>query len=196
MSEDTSPYQSPESREQPPFIPHSPQPVRSAIPKVIGIIHIVYATIGIVGALMGLAATSFTEKMLEAGNYTDEQISEYMATADRMTPYTYANAAVSVAFGALLLIAGIKLLKYKTQGLKFSNIWSIGRILWAIIFIVLTYNVSRELNQAVVDLDPDTAAIQSNFGVIGMVLGVLMMSAYPIVSYLILNRASVKKELA
>lgn len=118
-----------------------------------------------------------------------------MSVVDKLAPYTYLDTAVKITLGVLLLTSGIKLLKYQSTGLKLSNLWSITRILWLIIFTALTYSINQEIQQASIKLNPETAGFQSNLGSAMMIFIVVVYTIYPIVSYLLLNRDNVKKDL-
>ncbi len=187
-----SPYSSPEAQQHPPF---APQQFRSNVPKVFGIIHIIYAVLGIGMSLVGVVSFLFADKMMGAGLYGEQQIAEYMSVVNKIAPYTYLDTAVRIALGIMLFISGIKLIKYQYSGLKLSNFWSISRVLWLIIFTALTYSITKEIQQAAVKLNPETAAIQSSIGTVTMLFTIVPFCIYPILSYILLNRASVKKDL-
>jgi len=193
MSE-TSPYTSPQAQQQqqPPF---PPQQIRSSVPKVFGILHIIYAVFGIIFGLMAFASKAIVEGIqLNAGS-NDPAVTKIMDALDNVLFYGYIDAAVKIILGIVLLIAGIKLLKYQASGLKLSNMWSISRVIWYVIITAMSYSATKAYQEVIFEANPEAAAMMKNFGAAGQILGFLIIAAYPIVSYIVLNKPNVKKDL-
>ena len=193
----SAPQQNPEQlhQQQHPQHPYQGQPLRSAAPKVFGILHIIYAAIGIVGALIGLGAGALMNSARDQAGVDKEQLDSLLAGMDDYLRYSYIDAGVKVVFGVILLIAGIKLLKYQKSGLKLTNLWGVTRILWMIAYTALSYPALKQFQESLTALNPEAMKIQSSMNTVSMIIGIAVISIYPIVSMILLNRASVKKDL-
>ncbi len=191
MSE-TSPYSSPQSPSQPPF---PPQQIRSSVPKVIGILHIIYAVFGIFIGVSAFISSSLMKTMQTGSAADDAAMGEIMSAMDNLLKYSYMDGAVKILLGVLLLFSGIKLLNYQAAGLKFSNIWTIVRLVWFVIITAISYSATQAFQQKIMQANPEAAAMMKSLGIFGIVIGFLFIAAYPIISYILLNRASVKKDL-
>ncbi len=187
MSEENSPYATPQAQQ-----PLTQQPVRSSVPKVMGILHIVFASFGILGSLSAFFTASIFKNIPLTGN---QDADVFVSAMEKMLTYTYIDAGVKIILGVLLLISGIKLLKYQASGLKLSNMWAYSRIIWAVIFAVISYSATIEFQQAMVANSPGAASIMKTAGTFGLIIGILILCIYPVVSLILLNRPNVKKDL-
>ncbi|MDB2430293.1 hypothetical protein N9W62_08950, partial [Akkermansiaceae bacterium] len=57
-----------------------------------------------------------------------QDISKVTGALDSLITISMVQSVVAIVFAALLLVAGIKLLKYQDSGRKLSNIWAISRM--------------------------------------------------------------------
>lgn len=92
------------------------QVVPTSIPKVFGILNIVYAIIGIVFSLVvmafSLAAGALFAKVSEdIGGSEADQLSEMGSAFDEMRWAVFLDVGIKIGLGIALLMAGIGLLK-------------------------------------------------------------------------------------
>jgi len=127
---------------------------------------------------------SLTKKLLA------EHGPEVLSALDKVLIYNYIDASVKLVLGGVLLVSGIKLLKYSSSGLRLSNIWSASRVVWFILISIISYSA----NQAVVSMSELPSALKT-IGVWNIVYGVIVIGIYPLVSYILLNKESVRQSL-
>ncbi|MCX5741456.1 MAG: hypothetical protein NT062_03035 [Proteobacteria bacterium] len=127
-------FQQPPPPQQPPYsypgAPGYPMPeppsVRSAVPKVIGILMIIFGGFALFGGLFGLLGRG------EIGR----QFGDIMSTFSTLT---LMSNLVSLGLGALQLITGIKLLGYKDTAPKLAITWGAIKIVRTLICAFLSW---------------------------------------------------------
>lgn len=199
MSE--NPYQSTETDSTPLAPPVMEQP--SSVPKVFGIIHLVYAGLGMIGGLMGLAnpalAKFTTGPILETAKKTGKSTEAYESAVAETARYAMMNGVVQIALAILLLIAGLNLIKYQLKGAKLSKIWALARIPLAIVFSFLSMDATKRMmttqNELIGTGNPSMDNMMETMGTVGIVFGILMVSVYPILTLIFLSRAKVMASL-
>lgn len=194
--ETTSPYQSPETQAG-----MNPLPVgqRSTIPKVFGIINIVLAILGSIGALFGLVSVFGMRALADMAD--DASLTKMAEAIDVYKPYILADLVVKIGLGVLLILGGVKLLKYKLQGAKLTKVWALIRIGWALVFPLVSYSAMMEYQKAIASIQADGGeammAMQGGvITIIQMVIGIAMVCVYPILSILFLRKEDVQKSLS
>lgn len=199
MSE--NPYQSTETDSTPLAPPVMEQP--SSVPKVFGIIHLVYAGLGMIGGLMGLAnpalAKFTTGPILEIAKKSGKSTEAYESAVAETARYAMMNGVVQIALAILLLIAGLNLIKYQLKGAKLSKIWALARIPLAIVFSFLSMDATKRMmttqNELIGTGNPSMDNMMETMGTVGIVFGILMVSVYPILTLIFLSRAKVMASL-
>ncbi|MFW2385350.1 MAG: hypothetical protein ACN4GG_05950 [Akkermansiaceae bacterium] len=199
MSE--NPYQSTETDSTPLASPVMEQP--SSVPKVFGIIHLVYAGLGMIGGLMGLAnpalAKFTTGPILEIAKKSGKSTEAYESAVAETARYAMINGVVQIALAILLLIAGLNLIKYQLKGAKLSKIWALARIPLAIVFSFLSMDATKRMmttqNELIGTGNPSMDNMMETMGTVGIVFGILMVSVYPILTLIFLSRAKVMASL-
>jgi hypothetical protein len=192
----TSPYEAPGTESE---MPTPPLAQRSTIPKVFGIINIVFAVLGSLGSLIGVVSVFGMGAM--AGVLEDKTFDKLADAMSIYKPYVIADAVFKVVLGVLLLVAGIKLVKYRVQGAKLTKIWAMIRIVWAVGFTVVSYGAMAEYQQAVSSMQ-NLGGVSAVAGqgqvvmIIQMVIGTAMVCVYPILSMIFLRREDVQKSLS
>lgn len=149
-----------------------PMPQRSAIPKVIGILMIIFGSIGILGGLIGLAGNG-------GGGDLFGDIPEYKTwrTIELLT------GVLGLAISILQLYAGIRLVGYKAGALGLAKAYAIVRIVTEIAGAILIFAwVKPMLDQAM----PGMGGIMGVAMMIGLVFGL----AWPIVVLALVTRPS------
>ncbi len=179
MSEPVNPFESPASLNP----QASQEPPRSKAPKVFGILHIIFACLGIL-AVAGNLASKTVQKQID--NLPADLPSHIFDTYETLKTYNLIEMLLKFVLGVLLLVAGIQLLRYRKMGVKLTNLWASARIIVSLIFAFLLYDILEDLSS----LSKEGSAY--NFGV---VIGMQIVCIYPIVCLIMLNRESVTKDL-
>ncbi len=192
--------------EQPPTLPQTPN--ASKIPKVLGIIHIVIAVIGIASGVFPMTQAGYqTSKNRSLHHMVTDQFNfdknkaEYAATREALDKVTRAHDAQSlmlIVLGLLLLVAGIMLLKKKMLGVKLTNLWAAARIAAAIVIYFLTVGAYADFWPAFEKLVQANTGSSLPVGAISqtsLVLGLIPGMVYPIICLILLKKASAKAEL-
>jgi len=169
--------------------------------KVLGILSIIFTSIGLIGALAGFAGVGFWGSMMEWGG-------ELGMPNEFPTQLVQTGLIIGIVSGVANLVAnamglagGIGLLKRKPWAIPASNIYAI----MIIVLAVASYIVSLSLMGQFTDymqqfaMDPETQLGVTMFrrvgltfgGVLGIV-GIIFTCAYPVVLLILMNRDSVK----
>lgn len=197
MENGQNPYQSPVAGQSGPPMPGA-QP--SGIPKVFGILHIIYAAIGGLVALLGLGAGALMKTMFQpltdSAKEAGEDIAPVTDALDSLMTVTMIQSVFSVGFAVLLLVAGIKLVKYQQSGRKLSNIWAIARMVVAIPLAFMSVNANSKLQEEIQKLSSETAALDmGTMAGLGGLVGFILVCVYPILSLIFVNKEKAKASL-
>jgi hypothetical protein len=167
--------------QQPPAYGYAPPPPqRSAIPKVIGILMIIFGSIGILGGLVGLAGGGM-------GGSQDlfREIPEFKTwrTIELLT------SVMGLAISILQLYAGIRCVGYKANAVGMAKVYAILRMVTEIASAIIVYAWMKPMMEKV------TAGSGMNFGGIlggAMIIGTLIGLAWPIVVLVLMSRPEAK----
>lgn len=197
-----SPYQPPNfhgSVEEPSFPPPVGDPPEV---KVFGILHLVFAGIGLLGAIwslfVALAGNPFL-KSAEGGHRISPQVSEQLAMQAKTQPMTIILGILSLVVAAVMITAGVKLLQRRRDGLIWSNRYaylSIGVKIVNLVLVILILIPALQALQHDVgvsqDLPESFSGTMSAMMIGGAIGGVLVSFAYPVLSLVLLNRKRTK----
>lgn len=161
-----------------------PQPRRSAIPKVMGILMIVFGSIGILGAFISLALKGRSEFSHVPEWQTVETISLYMALL------------VALPMAAFQLTTGIISVKYKASAPKVATILAIAKMVMTVVEMIVTYKYTMAALEVVFGergrLDSFVRSTMETSMKIGMVFGGIVGLAWPILILILMNRPAAK----
>ena len=193
---ETSPYQPP--------LPQGPASIPPAMlgeppaVKVFGILHLVFAGIGLIGAVWGLFIAVVGNPFLKfsaAGPEMDAQI----AMQAKINPMTITSGILSLIVAVPMIIAGIQLLQKRKGGLKWSNTYAWSSLGAKVINLILTVTIMvpamQEMTQGMLAKSPAPAAfsgIMSGFMAVGAIGGIVVSCVYPILTLVLLNRPATK----
>jgi len=191
----------------PPAFPPPVPPARPAQIRVFGILHLVIAGFGLLmlafSAFMQGVSRSMMESQQKAGGVQEIQAKMTREMTEAMQPLTYLQYGASVILSALLILAGIGLLKWKRSGLKWSNSYAWTSIILKVISIVgMFVLVLPRLNSFVDQMQTGSKGDETMIGVLkasmigGMLVGPLMYCIYPVLVLILLNRKSVREALS
>jgi hypothetical protein len=197
---DPSPYQPPVSHE-PPVMPALAVPEPATV-KVFGILHLVFAGIGAIGALWGLFIALVGNpflKMIPESQQVGAQMEAQLAMQEKVMPMTVISSALSLVVTAIMITAGIRLLKKRRSGLKWSNLYAssslaakgVNLILTLLIAVPATQEMSRRL-MAEAGTPGSMESAMSGVMVGSMIFGVVITCVYPLLTLILLNRPTVK----
>jgi hypothetical protein len=182
---ETSPYQPPMPQE-PSDIAY-PLVGEPAVVKVFGILHLVFAGLGILGASWGLFIAL-------VGNPLPQSQAQLNMQA-KLNPMTIATNSLSVLIAVPMIIAGIQLLKKRESALKWSNIYAFSSIGAKVVGSVFTFifgiPAMREVAATIVP-SADGGKAMGTFMVAGAIGAMLVSFIYPVLSLVLLNRPRVK----
>ena len=132
------------------------------------------------------------DKSKEAG----KDIAPMTDALDSLMTVSMIQSVFSIGFAVLLLVAGIKLLKYQQSGRKLSNVWAISRMVVAIPLAFMSINANTKFQEEVQKLTPDNATLDMGaMAGVGGTIGVILVCIYPILSLIFVNNARAKASL-
>ena len=197
MSEESSPYEVSQSGMSP-IPPTNMAPVMpTVVPKVFGIIHIVYACLGIVISLFGVVGMFLMKAMMGKMSEEMKEAQLFLDAYDKLMVYTFIDAGLKVILGVVLLAAGIGLLKKKLWAQKMSMFWAVARIVVAVGMVFLTLGATQEFQEAARQIGGDQQQdFQQAIQGVGNVMGVIFIGIYPVLCLVFLSKKKVKDTLS
>lgn len=197
---DPSPYQPP--------LPQGPASIPLALigpppaVKVFGILHLVFAGLGTLSAVWGLFIAVIGNPFLkltaanpEMSGHLDAQI----AMQEKINPMSITASILSLLVAVPMIIAGIRMLKQRRNGLMWSNTYAWSSLGAKVINLVLTVTIlvpaMQEMMRGITGGAPMPAkfsGMMSGFMAGSAIIGVLVACVYPIVTLVVLNRPAVK----
>lgn len=179
----------------------APQPV-----KVFGIMHLVFAGLGVVSAIWALFIAVVGNPFLKMGEFNrqlGEQMDAQIAMQAKINPVSISSAVLSLLVAIPMIVAGILLLKERKNALKWSNAYAWSSIGSKVINLVLTVTIlvpaMQEMMRDVTKSTPmpgPASDIMSMFMSGSAIGGVLVSCTYPIVALVVLNRPATKEWFA
>ena len=165
--------------------------------KVFGILHLVFAGLGLIGAGWGLFVALVGNPFLKfspAG-----QMDAQIAMQTKISPMTITSGILSLLVAIPMIIAGVQLLKKRRNGLKWSNTYAWSSLGAKLINLVLAVTIMipamQEMTQGMLASSKAPAAVSgmmSGFMAVGTIGGVVISCVYPILALVLLNRPATK----
>lgn len=160
--------------------------------QVFGILNLVFAALSLGSAMISLVrsfSSSLTGGSVLAGNAQFEAMQNQPVVE-------MISGCVSLAVGALLLVAGIQLLQSRRSALLWSNRYAWASIGSKILSIGLSLTfIAPVMGTALRGSGPNEQAIQYVV-ILGIVGGSMISMIYPVACLLVLNRPLTKEWLA
>ena len=122
---------------------------RSSIPKVIGIISLVLATLGILGALSGLAV------------FFNDELLKMQLKLGFSKNYLMGSHLISLIGSLWAIFIGIKLVKYQDIGRRHFNYYVVYTIILSTVGYFVTQSVMKDMFSEL-DANVSKAAIQAS----------------------------------
>lgn len=161
-------------------------PRRSAIPKVMGILMIIFASLGILGALIGLATGGGFG--LPSGGGFGQRMQEELSQYTRVTN----GIALPVAF--LHLLAGIWAVRYRRSAPLLATSYAVVTILNQILTAFLLFSWYLPALERALPMrffEQMRAAMM-----VGFVFGLLIGLTWPLLVLILMNRPAAKEACA
>lgn len=195
-----------------------PVPQRSGVPKVMGILLIIFASIYLMGSIMGALAAVFGQTFIDmlptilkaspevqkSGINVEMLVGQLKGIYRIQGAEKLATAAIS-GFG---LFAGIKLTAYTAQGLRLAIWWAISALtylvleiwLFAIYINPLITKFLRTFTEQVkplVEKDADSLDALMKFaggmGMTSVISSAVVMAVFPVLMLVLMNTEGTKK---
>lgn len=197
-----SPYQPPSFQESVGELTFSPLMEDPPEVKVFGILHLVFAGIGILGAIWSLFVAITGNPFLKAtarGQVVSPEVKAQLAMHARTAPMTVVLAILSLVVAGVMITAGIQLLKRQQDGLTWSNRYAYLSIGVKIVNLVLVIWILIPALQALQhgigerqNLPESFSGTVSALMIGGAIGGVVVSFAYPVLTLVLLNRKRTK----
>lgn len=162
--------------------------------KIFGIMHIVLGAYGVFSTILGLIALLGMNPLMKLAG-ASAQIEKQAAMQKEMLPMTVIGFILGIATTALILTAGILMLKRRRAGLKWSNRYGwlslVGKVFGIFGAVFYTYPMMKET----MGKTPGAASMPGGMEWImigSMVFGLVIACLYPILTLILLNRPKVK----
>jgi len=112
---------------------------------------------------------------------------------DGMLPYMYVDMGLKLVLAAMLLTAGIGLLKKRAWSIKLSVFWAVSRIIVAVGMLVWGLQVTAAFQDKLVpNQNQGQEQIQQISQGVGNVFGIIVLLVYPVVSLIFLTKKNVR----
>jgi hypothetical protein len=209
--ETPSPYQSPQSHmspQPPPGLPDVMVREPGAI-KTFGVIHLIMAGYGIIMGLFSLLSTLFFQNFSKSfatpsGTSGPSSTEQEMAMTNYMSDlqfYTYISIAFTFVLAAMLIIAGIGLLKAREKGRVMSIRYAWTSIATKVVALIYTIVVVMPATKRMTDTmyQGMPGGMSNTMGSImqySQIFGILITLAYPILVLVMMKGEKVKAYLA
>jgi hypothetical protein len=193
-----------QSRMAPPLEPGAlPPPAPGNWPTVIGVIAIVYASFGILGAIWALIAPfmmSAMTSMMPAE--PSKQMAASMAGVQKWMGLSAASNALNLAGAAVLLLAGIGLLRRRGWSRSVAIVWAVFKMAFAVLAAVVGYLIAIE-QMAVMQQQMQSkggaampVGFMQAFLPLGIGISIAVGWAFPIFMLVWMGRGRVRAEVA
>lgn len=155
------------------------QAQRSGIPKVIGILMIVFSSLGLLGGLIGLAGGG--------GGPGLETFPEYQ----RFMTMSKVATVVGLGISALHLFAGMSAVRYKQSAPKLAMAYGWINIVVTIAWAVVVYAWLKPAMETAMQNSGMGSAVGAIVG-FSVIFGTLIGTAWPIIVLALMSRPAVK----
>jgi len=192
----------------PPGLPVNNPHLPIGIPRIVtvfGIMHLVFAGIGMVSAVSGLfMAFAGNPSMKMQGNAADAMVQAQQTMMDKVKTVEITGECLSILVGVVMIIAGIKLVKGRRDGLGWSNKYAYLSLLEKLAKLVIAFTVvipaTREMMRDMMNGSTSVPSGMNTFmeiSLVGGVIGSILVAAiYPILTLVLLNRRGLREWFA
>jgi len=198
MSNESSPYEVSESAKHPAASPNTPPAMPSKVAKVFGIIHIIYASLGMLNALVAVVGMAALKLLINQFGGKAKELDQIMKAYEGMMSYAYADMALKLVLGVVLISAGIGLLKKKKWALKVSLAWAVVRMVAAVAMIFIMDAPTKVFQEKMSEVGGAAGGAQMEkfqriASGVGNLLGLVIICVYPILCLIFLSKKSTQQ---
>lgn len=179
-----------------------PETTEPAAVRVLGILHLVFAGWGILTAswamFMAVAGNPFL-KLSAAGTPMTDSMKAQISMQAKTQPASITMAVLSLLVAIPMIIAGVRLLKKRRSGLKWSNGYAYSSLTAKMVNVVMTVTIivpaMREMTQGMFTGSHAPGQFEDIMGMmmgVGAVGGALLACTYPVISLVLLNGSKAK----
>lgn len=154
---------------------------KSSLPKVIGIISLIMAGLGVFGAIAGLASSIFMPSLMET------QMNLGFSKA-----YLLGSNVVGLLASLWAIFIGVKLVKYKDIGRRHYNYYAVYAVIMSVVTFFITKKMMKDLYA---DMSPEMAGAALDMSSITSA-SVFIFPVIIIIVALLLNQKNVRTFLS
>ncbi|MCH7701510.1 MAG: hypothetical protein IID37_07460 [Planctomycetes bacterium] len=181
--------------------PIEPEALGSGTPppawhKPIGVIAIVFGSLGMLGGCSGLFYPKLMEMM--ASNVPRE-MEEQFKVAEDFAGWTIASSLAGLVAAAALLAAGIGVLKQRRWGITTARVWAVAKMVVVAATSVLTYQILQESTAAMLRTQGTQAmppGFMSAVGAMSIGMGIMWGWALPVFLLIWFGRRKIRQDVA
>ena len=152
--------------------------MRSSIPKVVGILMIIFASLGLLGGLIGLGGHSAGAGMND------------IPALKTFNTMSLVVTVIGLGISVLHLVAGIRSVGYKANAPKLASMYALINIIVSVAWGVAVF---AWLKPAIAKAaGPGSAVVSAAVGV-GVVFGVIVSVAWPVIVLALMSRPAAKQ---
>lgn len=169
--------------------------------KVFGILHVIFAGFGIVSVIWTMVASFVTEALFASGSKTaaaQAQMQAQLEMQKEMLPMTVISTILTAVIAALMMYAGIRLLKKRRDALLWSNRYAWTSLGGKVANVLMLFMFTLPATKAMMDTAGGSSA-SSPVGlnvelivIVSGIVGILVACIYPVLSLVLLNRPKIK----
>jgi hypothetical protein len=164
-----------------------PGPKRSAIPKVIGILMIIFGSFAVLGGLMNLAGAGGMGDLQHNPAFRgDADMDAFKAAIERLESFNRINGLIGLIMGGFELFTGIAAVKYKRGAPKMAVGFGIANIAQVVLTMTLFYAWLSPV------LDKAPSMVRNMIG-FGFFIGAVFGCAWPIIILALMTRPKAKE---
>lgn len=169
--------------------------------KVFGILHLIFAGFGLLGLVWAVMLLTVGNPVFLLMPKTPEMAAQVKAQEtmqEQMMSATVVSSLLTLIIAIVMIIAGIKLLKKRRDGLKWSNRYAWTSLAAKAVNVVIAFGFTMPVVKGSIS----SAGGATPFGspetimIFSMVLGIVISCIYPILTLALLNRPTTKEWFA
>lgn len=169
--------------------------------KVFGILHLLFAAFGLLGlvwAVLLLTVGNPVFMFIPKTPEMDAQMNAQEAMQNQMMTGTVVSSLLTLVIGIVMIIAGIKLLKKRRDGLKWSNRYAWTSLAGKAVNVVIAFAFTMPVVSGSLPATGGSTPFGSpeTFVVITMLFSILISCIYPVLTLILLNRPTTKEWFA
>lgn len=167
--------------------------------KIFGILHLVFGAFGVVSLVSGVVMILFGNFFMDMLPQTPAVVAQAQAQTemnDKLMPLNIVSTILTLVVTALIITAGVTLLKKRRSGLKWSNRYAVASIVMKIIVAILTVTITLPAMKGLMQSQSSAGGAPAGAVEAGMMggalVGVLLPLIYPVLTLILLNRPTIR----